>query len=55
MDRFGGITFSLIFAGLGWAFAPFDTQPVAAPVVACLVTLIGLCSALYFLLRKSDL
>ncbi len=53
MDRMGGVLFCLMFAVLGWAFAPFDTQPKAALIVAIAMSVIGAGGALYFHLRDS--
>jgi membrane associated rhomboid family serine protease len=54
MDRIGGIGFCLIFAALGWAFSPFDTQPKAALIVSVSMSVIGICGALYFHFRKDE-
>ena len=52
-DRFAGIGFSAMFALLGWAFAPFDTQPEPALVVSVILSVIGIGSAVYFWSRRT--
>lgn len=48
MDRTGGLVFSFIVMLIGWAFAPFDTQPQAAFWVSVVISVVGLCGVVYF-------
>lgn len=48
MGRTVGIGFSFIAMFLGWAFAPFDTQPQAAYWVSVAISAAGLCGVVYF-------